>query len=83
VRAHNLQQDGRVWVECVISDEGEGFIPGDLPHVFEPFYTRRSGGTGLGLALVQRIVEQHGGSVEAENLDAGGAAVRVRLPMDH
>jgi signal transduction histidine kinase len=81
VRANDLHLDGRSWLECVVADEGPGFAAGDLPHVFEPFYTRRRGGTGLGLALVHRIMEQHGGAVEAVNADGGGAVVRIRLPL--
>ena len=79
VRARD--DEGRCWLECAVVDEGPGFRAEDLPHVFEPFYTRRRGGTGLGLALVQRIVEQHGGVVEAENRESGGASVCVRLPL--
>ena len=81
LRTHLLRQDGRHWLESVVRDTGPGFAEGDLAHAFEPFFTRRKGGTGLGLALVQRIVEQHGGQVTAENGDGGGATIRVRLPL--
>jgi PAS domain S-box-containing protein len=67
------------WVECLVLDTGPGFAAADLPHLFEPFFTKRRGGTGLGLALVQRIVEQHGGTVTAANRSDGGAVMRVRL----
>ncbi len=67
-------------VECTVRDNGPGFAPEDLPRVFEPFYTRRRGGTGLGLALVQRIAEQHGGVVTAGNGLSGGVVI-VRLPL--
>lgn len=81
VRAFSIQQGGTAWLETVVEDVGPGIDLDDLPHVFEPFYTRRAGGTGLGLALVQRIVEQHGGTVAAENRPNGGALVRFRLPL--
>jgi two-component system sensor histidine kinase PilS (NtrC family) len=48
--------------------------------MFEPFFSTKQGGTGLGLATVHRIVEEHRGSVEIESPDGGGAAVTVKLP---
>ncbi len=81
VKARLIHQEDQDWIESTVSDTGSGFAPGDMDHVFDPFFTRRPGGTGLGLALVRRIVEQHGGSIRAENRRQGGAAVRVRLPL--
>lgn len=81
IAIHSLHQDGRHWLEATVADQGPGFALEALPHVFEPFYTRRRGGTGLGLALVQRILEQHGGTAGAENPPAGGGLLRVRLPL--
>ena len=73
---------GRAGVRCDIHDTGPGFGSADLPHVFEPFFSRRAGGTGLGLSIVRRIVEQHGGQVEAANDREGGAVVSVWLPAE-
>jgi len=81
VDVHLVREDGEGAVECVVSDCGPGFAAEDLPRVLEPFFTRRRGGTGLGLALVQRIVEQHGGEVGVGNGSKGGAIVTVRLPL--
>jgi two-component system NtrC family sensor kinase len=64
-----------------VIDQGNG-IPGDkLPHVFEPFYTDRKGGTGLGLALVKHFIENMGGTVQIWNNEPPpGCTVEVRIP---
>ena len=67
------------WVECVVRDQGPGFREEDLPHLFDPFFTRRRGGTGMGLAIVERAIEQHGGRIIARNRREGGAEVLVSL----
>lgn len=79
------ESGGADGVEFTVSDQGPGFDPASLPHVFEPFHSRRPGGTGLGLALVHRTVHDHHGSVAAENRTNAdgvvvGALVRVRIP---
>lgn len=80
VSARFLNEEGREWLECRVTDRGPGFRDDALEHIFEPFYSGRPGGVGLGLAIVQRVVEQHGGQVEAANQPDGGAVVRIRLP---
>ncbi|NQZ99920.1 MAG: PAS domain S-box protein [Myxococcales bacterium] len=68
------------WVEISISDQGTGMAPDVLEHVFDPFFTTRSEGSGLGLPTVHRIVEGHGGSVRIESRLGEGTAIRLRLP---
>lgn len=64
-----------------IADDGEG-VPVDAQHrLFTPFFTTRAAGTGLGLALVKRIVEAHGGTVAYEPPAAGGASFVLRVPL--
>jgi PAS domain S-box-containing protein len=80
VRAQIWRTDGQPWISCFIEDHGPGIRNIDLPKIFQPFFTKRRGGTGLGLPIVQRIVEAHGGKVVAFNHPKGGAVLRVSLP---
>ncbi len=70
------------WVECSVLDRGPGFYIDDLPHIFDPFFSRRSGGTGLGLSIALRITEEHHGKIVATNRARGGARVTVRFPVE-
>jgi signal transduction histidine kinase len=67
-------------VVVTVSDNGPGIEPGALSRLFQPFFTTRPQGTGLGLALVQKIVVTHNGRVSAANRQQGGATFEVRLP---
>jgi PAS domain S-box-containing protein len=64
-----------------ILDNGPGIAAGTIPKLFRPFFTTKANGTGLGLAVVQKIIVQHGGNVEARNRAEGGAAFIVTLPV--
>ncbi len=69
------------YIEFRIEDNGPGFPEAMLGRLFEPYVTTKDKGTGLGLAVVKRIVEEHGGSISAGNLPDGGAGVTIRLPV--
>ena len=63
-----------------VKDSGEGLTDDATKRLFEPFATTKATGTGLGLTIVHRLVQQHGGEVSIENSPAGGACATVRIP---
>jgi two-component system, NtrC family, sensor histidine kinase HydH len=67
-------------VEIVVRDNGHGIRPDQIGRVFEPFFTTKTRGTGLGLALTRKVIEQHGGRAEVESQLEQGTTVYVRLP---
>jgi PAS domain S-box-containing protein len=67
-----------VWIS--VSDTGGGIPQEQINHIFEPFYTTKKKGTGLGLMIVQRIVRQHGGRIELESHVGQGTTFRIQLP---
>ena len=76
-----LEQGARPGQRICITDNGPGISSEDLPKIFLPFYTTKANGTGLGLAVVQKIIIQHGGTIEARNQPEGGAEFIVWLPQ--
>ncbi len=69
------------WMVVSVADRGGGVANKDLPHLFDPFFTTKTYGTGLGLAMVNRIVSDHNGEVEVHAGAKGGTEVSVRLPL--
>jgi PAS domain S-box-containing protein len=79
------QQDGTGVI--AVSDQGIGIPASDLPFIFDRFYRaanvpRESAGTGVGLAGVRQIIEQHGGTIEAQSVEGQGSTFTIRLPLD-
>jgi signal transduction histidine kinase len=72
---------GRKWQRLCVADNGPGIPEHDLQKIFLPFYTTKSEGTGLGLAVVQKVALQHGGTIEARNRQGGGAEFLLWLPL--
>jgi signal transduction histidine kinase len=71
---------GNGWVEIRVQDTGVGIAPDDLPRVFEPYFTTKEVGIGLGLALTKQILEQHGGRIELTSRPGEGTVARIQLP---
>jgi signal transduction histidine kinase len=65
-----------------VEDRGQGLSKDVLSRLFEPLFTTRSTGTGLGLALCRRVVEKHRGTISANNREGGGASFIVRVPLN-
>ncbi|MCG6536386.1 MAG: ATP-binding protein, partial [Syntrophales bacterium LBB04] len=72
--------DARLGIRVEISDNGPGVSAEDLPYIFDPFFSKKKKGTGLGLANVKKIVEAHGGSVRAVNRRKG-LSLSFNLPI--
>jgi PAS domain S-box-containing protein len=68
-------------IEIEIEDTGTGMPPSDIDKVFNPFFTTKPGGTGLGLALAHKIVEDHEGSISVRSTSGVGTTFRVLLPL--
>jgi PAS domain S-box-containing protein len=81
VKGELLSGDDSALQRITILDNGAGIPEGSLGKLFRPFFTTKADGTGLGLAVVQKIIVQHGGQVEARNRPEGGAAFMVTLPV--
>jgi signal transduction histidine kinase len=73
--------DGSGMLRVSVSDNGPGLDPAVGERIFRPFFTTKARGTGLGLALVQKIVVTHNGRVSAANAEGGGACLTVILPF--
>ncbi len=72
-----LRKDAQV--EILVADQGGGIAEADRPHIFEPFFSASDDGTGLGLALVKRFVQEAGGDIDCEPNQPHGTRFRIRL----
>jgi len=68
-------------LSIIISDTGKGIPEDELPKVFEPFYTTKRNGLGLGLAMTKRVVEEHQGTVSIQSIEGKGSTVVINLPV--
>ena len=76
--AHRLDETQE---EVIVEDTGAGIPEAQLAEIFEPFRTNKESGSGIGLALCQKVIREHGGHISAENVPTGGARFRVTFPI--
>ena len=81
VRVEIGSRDG--YASVVVSDTGRGISPQNLPNIFRPFYTTKGDGTGLGLSLAHRIVEDHHGRIEVSSVSRKGKQVHCTAAISH
>ena len=79
IRTNQDSKTGGITV--TVQDNGPGFDPHSIDRIFEPYVSSKEKGTGLGLAICRRIIEEHGGTIRANNPQQGGAAVIISLPL--
>jgi PAS domain S-box-containing protein len=71
------------WVELSVTDQGPGISPSQINHLFQPFFTTKERGLGLGLVICSTIAKLHGGSIDLANNSEGGLTAKLRLPKDN
>lgn len=72
-----------LYAVAAISDDGAGIPPEDIPKIFNPFFTRKADGTGLGLPITQRILHQHSGIIDVESSYGIGTTFYIKLPVSN
>jgi signal transduction histidine kinase len=75
-----VSKDGQ-WIRLSIQDSGVGILPEDMDKLFDPFFSTKEGGMGLGLSIAHRIIDQHHGKIEVESAPGKGTLFTVWLPI--
>lgn len=78
----SLEPSNHSAIEISVNDSGTGITLENLEMIFEPFFTTKQGGSGLGLAMVHRIIEANNGSISVENIPAGGTCFKLIIPAE-
>jgi signal transduction histidine kinase len=76
-----LETGSQPAVLASVQDRGRGIPAATLARVYEPFFTTKPAGTGLGLTIVRQIVQRHGGAVLIDSIEGQGTRVSIRLPL--
>ena len=82
VAGQSAELGGGQWLEFSVSDSGSGVAPEQRERIFQPFFTTRAHGIGLGLSITRRLIEDHRGSIRVEGSPDGGATFILRLPVE-
>jgi signal transduction histidine kinase len=80
IRSEPTSDARDAWIEITVTDDGPGMDETTLDRAFVPFFTTREGGTGLGLALCERVLRAQGGSIELRSRPGEGTVVQIRIP---
>jgi signal transduction histidine kinase len=91
IRTHNTGQASLFelanhtpsWIQIEVHDTGQGIPKDELVKIFDPFYTSKSEGTGLGLSVAYNIIQEHGGTVDVESHVGIGTKFTILLPVSH
>jgi signal transduction histidine kinase len=81
IRTSIENEQGKPWATISIQDTGDGIAAADLQKIFIPFFTTKTGGHGIGLALAHRVITEHGGTLTVANASESGAVFTIRLPQ--
>jgi signal transduction histidine kinase len=73
--------EGDHWIKLLIQDSGIGIPSEDISRLFDPFFSTKEGGVGLGLSIAHRIIDQHRGKIEVESAPGKGTLFTVWLPI--
>ena len=79
VTTRNIDGDRRNRIELCVEDNGPGIEAGVLENIFDPYVSTKPKGSGLGMAIVKKIIEEHGGTISAGSSEDGGAQIRIHL----
>ena len=82
VRTRTEETGGRRWCTIAVVDSGSGIPPEHLEHIFEPFFSTKDAGSGLGLFIARQIVAAHGGEIRAAAGPAGGSEFTIQFPLE-
>ncbi|MFH1115566.1 MAG: ATP-binding protein [Pseudomonadota bacterium] len=82
VTVEDVETEAGPMIQVEIRDTGSGISTDQLPRIFDPFYSTKTEGAGLGLSNAKRIVDAHNGIIQVESRTAGGTSFRIRLPAE-